>query len=44
MQAQQQSQLLDQKKTGTPPKKFESSRNDQLGRGAGLTIGGLTEN
>ena len=44
IQAQQQSQMIDQKKTGKPPKKFESARNDELGGGAGLTIGGLTEN
>jgi len=44
IQAQQQSELLDQKKTGKPPKKFESSRNDELGGGASLTIGGLTDN
>ena len=41
MQASQQSELIDQKKTGTPPKKFESAGNDTLGKGAAITTGGL---
>ena len=31
IQASQQSQLIDQRKTGKPPKKFESAGNDNLG-------------
>jgi hypothetical protein len=41
MQASNQSQLIEQKKAGTPPKKFESAGNDELGAGAGIDIGGL---
>ena len=41
MQASNQSQLIEQKKAGTPPKKFESAGNDELGTGAGIDIGGL---
>ena len=41
MQASQQSELIDQKKTGTPPKRFESAGNDTLGKGAAITTGGL---
>ena len=36
MQATQQSQLIDQRKTGKPPKNFESAGNDILGSGMGL--------
>ena len=36
IQASQQSELIDQRKTGAPPKKFESSGNDILGGGMGL--------
>ena len=42
MQASQQSELIEQRKKGTPPKKFESAGNDELGTGAGIDIGGLT--
>jgi len=38
IQASQQSELIDQRKTGTPPKKFESSGNDVLG---GIDLGGF---
>ena len=31
IQASQQSELIDQRKSGKPPKKFESSGNDVLG-------------
>ena len=41
MQASNQSQLIEQKKAGTPPKRFESAGNDELGTGAGIDIGGL---
>tara|TARA_R110002020_G_scaffold224_5_gene1095 strand:- start:1908 stop:4328 length:2421 start_codon:yes stop_codon:yes gene_type:complete len=36
IQASQQSKLIDQRKTGKPPKRFESSGNDILGGGLGL--------
>ena len=36
MQASQQSELIQQRKTGGPPKKFESSGHDVLGGGIGL--------
>jgi len=36
IQASQQSELIDQRKTGGAPKKFESSGNDILGGGFGL--------
>ena len=36
IQASQQSELIEQRKTGSPPKKFESSGNDILGGGVGL--------
>ena len=36
IQASQQSELIDQRKTGAPPKKFESSGNDILGGGFNL--------
>ena len=36
IQASQQSELIDQRKTGKPPKRFESSGNDILGGGIGL--------
>lgn len=36
IQATQQSELIDQRKTGKPPKNFESSGNDILGGGFGL--------
>ena len=36
IQASQQSELIDQRKTGKPPKKFESAGNDVLGSGLGL--------
>jgi len=36
IQASQQSELIDQRKTGKPPKNFESSSNDILGGGFGL--------
>jgi hypothetical protein len=41
IQATQQSELIEQRKTGKPPRNFESSGNDALGPGAGITIGGL---
>ena len=44
IQASQQSELIEQRKAGSAPKKFESAGNDELGGGAGLTIGGLTDN
>ena len=36
IQASQQSELIDQRKTGGPPKKFESAGNDILGGGFGM--------
>ena len=36
IQASQQSELIEQRKTGSPPKKFESSGNDILGAGFDL--------
>jgi hypothetical protein len=36
IQASQQSELIEQRKTGKPPKNFESSGNDILGGGIGL--------
>jgi len=36
IQASQQSELIDQRKSGKPPKNFESSSNDILGGGFGL--------
>ena len=36
IQASQQSELIDQRKSGATPKKFESSGNDILGSGFGL--------
>ena len=36
IQATQQSELIDQRKTGKPPKDFESAGNDVLGGGFGL--------
>jgi hypothetical protein len=36
IQASQQSELIEQRKAGTPPKNFESSGNDILGGGMGL--------
>jgi len=36
IQASQQSELIDQRKTGKPPKKFESAGNDILGGGFNL--------
>ena len=39
IQASQQSELIDQRKTGGSPKKFESSGNDILG---GIELGGFT--
>ncbi len=36
IQATQQSELIEQRKTGKPPKNFESSGNDILGGGIGL--------
>ena len=41
IQATQQSELIEQRKSGNPPSNFESSGNDALGPGAGITIGGL---
>jgi len=38
IQASQQSELIDQRKTGAPPKKFESAGNDILG---GFNLGGF---
>ena len=43
IQASQQSELIEQRKSGKPPKKFESSGNDRLGQGAGISIGGLSQ-
>ena len=39
IQASQQSELIEQRKTGKPPKKFESSGNDVLG--GGFDLGGF---
>ena len=39
IQASQQSELIDQRKTGAPPKKFESAGNDILG--GGFDLGGF---
>ena len=36
IQASQQSELIEQRKTGKPPKSFESSGNDILGGGIGM--------
>jgi hypothetical protein len=36
IQASQQSELIDQRKTGKPPKNFESSGNDTIGSGFDL--------
>ena len=36
IQASQQSELIDQRKSGKPPKKFESAGNDTIGGGFGL--------
>jgi hypothetical protein len=36
IQASQQSELIDQRNTGRPPKKFESAGNDIIGEGFGL--------
>ena len=36
IQASQQSELIDQRKTGKPPKNFESAGNDILGGGFDL--------
>jgi len=36
IQASQQSQLIDQRNTGKPPKNFESAGNDILGQGFGM--------
>ena len=36
IQASQQSELIDQRKTGGSPKKFESAGNDILGSGFGM--------
>ena len=43
IQASQQSELIEQRKSGKPPKRFESSGNDRLGQGAGIDIGGLSQ-
>ena len=43
IQASQQSELIEQRKSGKPPKRFESSGNDALGPGAGIDIGGLSQ-
>ena len=43
IQASQQSELIEQRKSGKPPKRFESSRNDTMGQGSGLDIGGLSQ-
>ena len=40
IQATQQSELIDQRQKGTPPKNFESSGNDVLG---GETVGDMSE-
>ena len=36
IQASQQSELIEQRKAGGPPKKFESAGNDVLGGGFGM--------
>ena len=36
--ASQQSELIDQKNSGTPPKKFESSGNDEMGGMPGIGL------
>ena len=38
IQASQQSELIDQRKTGKPPKKFDSASDDLLG---GFDLGGF---
>ena len=38
IQASQQSELIDQRKSGKPPKNFESSGNDTIG--SGFNLGG----
>ncbi len=38
IQASQQSELIDQKNSGTPPKKFESSGNDNMGGIGGIGL------
>jgi hypothetical protein len=40
IQATQQSEMIDQRKSGKPPKNFESSGNDILG--GGIDLGGFT--
>ena len=37
IQASQQSELIDQRKSGNPPKKFESSGNDIIGKGIDIS-------
>jgi len=37
IQASQQSELIDQKKSGNPPRKFESSGNDIMGKGIDIS-------
>ena len=37
IQASQQSELIDQRKSGNPPKKFESSGNDIMGKGIDIS-------
>tara|TARA_Y100000593_G_scaffold46947_1_gene89021 strand:+ start:1082 stop:3502 length:2421 start_codon:yes stop_codon:yes gene_type:complete len=44
IQASQQSELIDQRKTQKPPKNFESAGNDVLGKGGSINIGGLEPN
>ena len=41
IQASQQSELIEQRKSGKPPKKFESKGNDAIGQGVGIDVGGL---
>tara|TARA_R100000458_G_C8089512_1_gene120830 strand:- start:50 stop:592 length:543 start_codon:yes stop_codon:yes gene_type:complete len=41
IQASQQSELIEQRRTGKPPKKFESKGNDAIGQGVGIDVGGL---
>ena len=36
IQATQQSEMIEQRKSGKPPKKFESAGNDTIGGGFGL--------
>ena len=38
MQASQQSELIEQRNSGTPPKKFESSGNDIMGGMGGIKL------